>query len=240
MPMKKKKTQLDEICREKESDEQYKEQQQILETEKEWLFVQQLPIDIDNDDDVEVLWKCFLCGRENSKSVSYCQSCSLIQHQNIVLKLQGVLNDKEWEPCEEQEYGWVLQNQSNFPLKIKAKLERVGTDRKEIEICEEGIEMIYEVKAHEEIYVVVNTRAPPLCGKYTTAWRMTVDNRNIGPLLEMKMVVKSHLSREYEQKVEQMISEFGFDRDLAVAALSANSWNFTSAVEALFDSTGEK
>jgi len=195
-----------------------------------------------NNGEFGKLWKCLLCDRDNPESQEYCRSCQANKIPHELLTLQGILNDNSWRPCAERQYGWVLQNQSNFPFKIKVKLERVvGSGGKEIMVCEEGILMTYEIEAHGEICVVVNARAPSLCGKYITSWQMmTIDNRKIGPRLDMKLIVKSNLNSTHEKKVKQIINEFGFDRNLVVAALSANDWNINYAMHTLLDASDAK
>jgi len=157
------------------------------------------------------------------------------KNNSSLLAVKEILSTT-WKPCEEQEFGWVLQNNSDMPIRIKVKLTRVGNE-KEIKICEEGTLMTFEAKANDVMYVIVNARAPSLCGTYRTAWQMTTENnRKIGPILEMQLVVKSELSVEREAKVKKMISELGFhDRDAVVAVLIANKWNVAQAAQDLTD-----
>jgi len=190
-------------------------------------------------------WICWVCGNGNGKSLRQCQSCrqSQLYDQNMgqILTLKGILNDDSWKPCEEQEYVWVLQNNSNMPLAINVKLVRVENPN-DIAICEEGVLMTYEAKSNGEMCINVNARAPSFCGKYNTSWQMTTqDGRKIGPVLEMILVVKSDLKADQESKIKQMMSDFGFkDRGLVIAALSANKWNVGNATQDLLEQANTK
>ncbi|ETO21134.1 hypothetical protein RFI_16070, partial [Reticulomyxa filosa] len=121
-------------------------------------------------------------------------------------------------------------------LIFKAKLERVGNE-KEVKICEEGMLMQYKVEKDAELNIVVHARAPALCGKYTACWRLVGEDKNeIGPRLDMILVVKSDLSEDKEKAIRTMMVELGFtDRGAVVAVLSANRWNVAAAAQQLID-----
>jgi len=197
------------------------------------------------DCEVVMDWKCRLCGRNNGKSLRYCQSCNQSQHRTQnngeILTITKILNERVWKPCEEEEYVWILQNQSDMPLNIKVKLER-SRNGKEITMCEEGVLKTYEAKPKGEMNVIINVRAPPLSGAYNVSWQMvTQDKRKIGPVLEMKLVVKSDLKQEQEAKVQQMICDLGFtDRASVVAALTANKWDMGNATHDLLEQASAK
>jgi len=220
---------------EKNKKEKPSRKKDVSENKKHW-----------SDDEFEVLWQCQLCGNENTASLQNCQSCN--QSQNYQknnaepLTFQKIINNKMWKPCEEQEYGWILQNNSKTPLKINAKLTRFKDIGNDIVICEEGMLLTYESKQNGQVHVIVNARAPMFCGEYTTSWKLTTnDNRQIGPILEMKLVVKSELKVKQEEKVKQIICDFGFkDRDLVVVALSATNWDIGRATQMLFDQSNAK
>jgi len=220
---------------EKNNKEKPSRKKDVSENKKHW-----------SDDEFEVLWQCQLCGNENTASLQNCQSCN--QSQNYQknnaepLTFQKIINNKMWKPCEEQEYGWILQNNSKTPLKINAKLTRFKDIGNDIVICEEGMLLTYESKQNGQVHVIVNARAPMFCGEYTTSWKLTTnDNRQIGPILEMKLVVKSELKVKQEEKVKQIICDFGFkDRDLVVVALSATNWDIGRATQMLFDQSNAK
>jgi len=190
-------------------------------------------------------WKCRVCGTNNDGSFRYCQSCSQMQHYDEstteLFTLKQTLNTPTWKPCEEQEYGWVLQNNSKMPLKMKVKLTRVENS-KDIAICEEDSLVTYEVKEKDELHIIVNARAPALCGKYYTSWQMvTHDNRKVGPVLEMRLDVRSDLTAQQEAKVKQMLCDFGFkNRDSVVAVLIATEWDLQLAAHELTDQMNRK
>lgn len=229
------------IKKEKELVEKEKE---ILKKEKEGLLLLQQQKGKSRKNNSEE-WKCLVCGTNNDESFRYCQSCSQMQHYDEstaeLLTIKQTLNAPTWKPCEEQEYGWVLQNNSKMPLKMKVKLTRVGNN-KDIAICEEESLVTYEVKAKDELHIIVNARAPALCGKYYTSWQMvTHDNRKVGPVLEMKLDVRSDLTAQQEAKVKQMLCNFGFkNRDDVVAILIATEWDLQLAAQELGDQMNRK
>jgi len=189
-----------------------------------------------------------MCHYQNKELFTSCQSCTWnrtniqINDGDKLLTVQGTLNNITWNPCEEQEYGWILQNNSNMPLKFKAKLQRVVKNVKMIAICEEEVWMMYEAQANNKMCVVVNARAPALCGEYNESWQMiTEDNKKIGPVLEMKLVIKSNLKEKNEEKVRKMICDLGFkDRDTIVAVLIANQWDVNRAAQHLASQQSSK
>merc|ERR1712130_160621 len=162
------------------------------------------------------------------------QSNPLLNNPKL-LKTKGIIGEGKFIPNECRECGWILTNKSKVLLKICAKLQCLGGDSEKYGMRIKT-EKVYEfsLKPEEDIYILIEVKAPSIPGKYCAFYQLVIDNSvKIGEMLEILCHTMSQFNEKKEKKIEQII-KMGFDdRKKVIAMLQKKKWNVQQSVDTL-------
>lgn len=157
-----------------------------------------------------------------------------------LLKTKQVIGGGIYEPGEERQCGWLLENTSNIKLQLSCTLnEKMNENERNaclacVKCCPEKLyEFVLSPK--EEIFILLEVVAPACVGKYCKFFQLCMVNGGyeIGEILEIVCEVKGVFGKEREKKIEQIV-KMGFgERKVIVKTLKMCKWNVGKAVDKL-------
>jgi len=183
---------------------------------------------IDDDDDDDVL------GWSND----YGQAAVVhpIYQNPKLLKTKGIVGEGKFMPNECRECGWILRNKSKVVMKISAKLVCLGGDKEEYGMrIKTEKEYEFSLKPEEDIYILIEVKAPGIVGKYCAFYQLMIDDGSVkvGEMLELLCDVQAQFNKQKETKIEQII-KMGFDdRKKVIAMLQKKKWNVQQSFDTL-------
>mmetsp|Transcript_38967 Transcript_38967/g.62215 ORF Transcript_38967/g.62215 Transcript_38967/m.62215 type:complete len:496 (+) Transcript_38967:102-1589(+) len=153
----------------------------------------------------------------------------------VLLRCGGIINfDGSYRAGEKRQTGWILKNATNNSIDIRAKLELVAGD-KEVVTKYDKEPVRYQLKANDEIYVLMELQAPSLPGEYIHVYRLTAvddEEQQICEKLELNVKVDA-LSEAKEAKIRQIFQMGFIERKKVIMALQKWDWDEVKAINYL-------
>jgi len=195
------------------------------------------PILMDNDDEDVLAWQNDYGTQQVQPQVIQPQvAVNPLISNPALLKTKGVIGKGKFSPGEKRQCGWVLSNESKVTLKLRGRLECIGSaqDAHGIEVkCEKVYE--FTLAPGEEVYILIEVRAPSVCGKYCAFYQLVLveNGAKVGELLEVTCEVQGAFDEKRERKIAQIIKMGFADRKKVVATLQRKKWNVQQSINEL-------
>jgi len=193
---------------------------------------------MDDDDEDVLAWKNDYGTQQVQvqPQVTVTQAMNPLVKNPALLKTKGIVGKGKFSPGEKRQCGWILANESKVTLKLRSRLECIGSAQGEHGIkvqCEKVYE--FTLLPGEEVYILVEVQAPSVCGKYCAFYQLVLieGGVKVGELLEVTCEVQGAFDEKREKKIAQII-KMGFgDRKKVVATLQRKKWNVQQSINEL-------
>jgi len=151
----------------------------------------------------------------------------------FALRTKDVIGAGSFKPSERRQCGWILQNDSESAMALRARLECIG-GAEGIKIKTDGKGYDLSLGPGEEAFIVIEVEAPAIAGKFCAFCQLVADSgAKVGETLEVQCDVEPQFGEEQELKIASLVAMGFDDRPKVVRLLKKKKWNVPQTVNAL-------